>query len=312
MAAQGHRRECPPAQPTSTLANFTFGFEDDGRLRDRGDMSALGQGRAIGGRALRLVISRERVQKGRGAYDFSTFDNIVNRARQLGIHPQIVLDNLEGFSHHGMGDPGKYEQFVKAAATHFKGRVGTYSLINEPDMKMSPHKYRELFVRGQKALSGVDNGARVLFGEFSPNGGLDYARKVIGKRGLTASGFAIHPYQGNDPLAPPAAGSPTWGIGRAGTMQKQLAHMNLKTRAGKTPGLYFTEFGYTTDTPNAAAYWPRALQKARRAGVREMIAYTMTGPTPNGQKQWDTGLLNPDGTPRPTYNAIKASSRYTR
>lgn len=288
-----------------------FGFQDDGQLR-AGNMASLQAGRQMGGKALRLIISRERVQKANGAYDFSIFDNIVNQARAQGIHPQIVLDNLEGFHKHGMGNPSKYEQFVKAAATHFKGRVGTYSLINEPDQKMAPQKYRELFVRGQRALSGVDRHASVLFGELSPIGGLDYAKKVIGKRGLTASGFAIHPYQVNDPLAPPdnSQNPWKWGIGRTRTMQHELAGMNLKTRAGKTPGLYFTEFGYNQSNPNAAGYWPRALQKARQAGVREMIAYTLTSGGP-GQK-WDTGLLNIDGTPRPAYSAIKASSRYTR
>jgi hypothetical protein len=291
------------------VMSLLFGFQDDGRLRDKQDFTALDQGRSLGGQALRLIVSRERTQRGNGSYDFSLFDNIVNQARQRGIHPQIVLDNREGF-HGGMGDPSKYEKFVKAAATHFKGRVGTYSLVNEPDLKMSPDKYRQLFVRGQKALGKVDQSARVLFGEFSPHGGVDYARKVVGKRGLTASGFAIHPYQTNDPLAPPS-GRPDWkwGIGRTRTMQRDIQGMNLKTRAGKTPGLYFTEFGYDASNPNAAAYWPRALKKARDAGVREMIAYTMTG-SPN--TSWDTGLLNPDGTPRSTYNAILGARKLFR
>jgi hypothetical protein len=303
-----------------------FGFQDDGQLR-AGNMASLQSGQAIGGRALRLIVSRERVQRGRGAYDFSVFDNIVNQARARGIRPQIVLDNLEGFTGngkatHGSGDPRKYEAFVKAAATHFKGRVGTYSLINEPDLKMAPQKYREMFVRGQRALASRDRQARILFGEFSPHGGMDYARRVVGKRGLTASGLAIHPYQSGDPLAPPTALDRQrhwkWGIGRTGQMQSALRHMNLHTRAGRTPGLYFTEFGYDANNTDASskAYWKRALRKARRSGVREMIAYTMTGsPGINpytGKPNWDTGLLNPDGTPRPGYNAIKASSRYTR
>lgn len=297
------------------MSAFTFGFQDDGQLRS-GNYAPLQQGRNLGGKALRLIISRERVQGANGSYDFSVFDAVVNQARQMGIHPQIVLDNQEGFSKSGMGDPSKYEKFVKAAATHFKGRVGTYSLINEPDLKMAPDKYRQLYVRGQRALTGVDNKARVLFGEFSPHGGLDYAKKVVGKRGLVASGLAIHPYQGNDPLAPPDNPEWKWGIGAANSMQKQIAGMNLRTRAKKTPGLYFTEFGYNNENPNAAAFWPRALRKARNAGVKEVVAYTMTGsPGTNastGKPNWDTGLLNPDGTPRASYNALMAARKYMR
>lgn len=259
----------------------------------------------MGGRALRIIISRERVAKGKGGYDFSIFDGIVNAARAQGIHPQIVLDNQEGFKP-GMGDPKKYEAFVKAAGVHFKGRVGTYSFVNEPDLKMNPQKYRQLFMTGQRAMQKVNPHAQTLFGEVSSHGGLDYAYKALKKGGIKASGFAIHPYQANDPLAPP--GDSRWGIGRSQTMQKTLQqfakNQGFRTRANKTPGLYFTEFGYKTDNPNGAQYWPRALQKARKAGVKEMIAYTMTG---SPGSKWDTGLVNPDGTPRPTYNAIMAA-----
>lgn len=273
-----------------------FGGQDDGALRN-GDFASLDRIKQMGGSQLRLIISRERV----GKEGWQAFDNIVNQARQRGIQTQVVLDNKEGFAGGGQGDPKKYEQFVKAAALHLKGRVGTYSLVNEPDLKMAPQKYRELYVRGQRALNGVDNQARVLFGEFSPHGGLDYAAKVVGKKALQASGVAIHPYQGNDPLAAPDNPAWKWGIGKGRTMQKDIRGLNIRTKANKTPGLYYTEFGYGNDNPNAAAYWPRALQSAQRAGVKEMIAYTMTG---SPDAKWDSGLFNPDGTPRASYNAL--------
>jgi hypothetical protein len=299
----------------ATTPPLTFGFQDDGRLRDQGDMGALDQGRAIGGTALRLIISRDKLSRKGGGYDFSVYDNIVNEARRRGIHPQVVLDNHSGS---GMGDPSKYEQFVKAAAGHFKGRVGTYSLINEPDLRMAPGKYRQLFVRGQKALYSQDKNAKVLFGEFSPHDPVGYAKKVIGKRGLNAAGFAWHPYQKGDPLAPDQdqiANGVLGGIGRLGTLNKQIAGLNIKTRGGGTPGSYLTEFGYgdrgytagTTDY--APTGWQRALRKARDNGAREIVAYTMTG---SDSPTWDTGLLNPDGTPRPAYDAIRNSRRLLR
>lgn len=259
----------------------------------------------MGGNALRVIISRQRVQKGSG-YDFSTFDNIVNEARKRGIAPQIVLDNLEGFKTHGAGSAAKYEKFVRAAAQHFKGRVGMYSISNEPDLKMAPKKYRELFVRGSRALNQTDPQARVLFGEVSPHGGIDYAKKVIGNRPLTASGFAIHPYQVNNPNDAPQGGGWSWGIGKANTMQRELKTMGLKTRAGHTPGLYFSEFGYQNDNPNAARFWPQAIAKARKAGVKELVAYTVTG---SPGQNWDSGLVNPNGWPRDSYIAIQKTLR---
>ena len=287
--------------------SFAFGSQDDGALR-QGDYSSLDRIKAMGGNSLRLIISRERV----GKEGWGQFDNIVNQARARGIHTQVVLDNKEGFSGHGMGDPKKYAAFVKAAGVHLKGRVGTFSFVNEPDLKMSPQKYRQLFMTGQRQMEKVNPHARTLFGEVSSHGGLDYAYKALKKGGIRASGFAIHPYQTNDPLAPPKPGDPRWGIGRTNTMQKTLGqfakNQGFKTRANKTPGLYFTEFGYSNDNQGAAGYWPRALKKAKDAGVKEVMAYTMTGsPGVNpatGRQNWDTGLFNPDGTPRPSYNAI--------
>lgn len=287
--------------------SFTFGFQDDGRLRG-GDYGSLDQGKAVGGTALRLIITRDKLARRGGGYDFSTYDNIVDQARQRGIAPQIVLDNRTGS---GMGNPKQYEEFVKTAAKHFKGRVGTYSLENEPDLRMSPDKYRQLFVRGQRALGAADKTARVLFGEFSPHDPIGYAKKVVGKRGLQASGFAWHPYQAADPGGPDAVAvrhGVLGGIGRLNTLNKGIAGLNLKTRAGKTPGSYLTEFGYGdrgfvggTGGDTAAQYWPRALQAAQKGGARQLIAYTMTG---SDSPTWDTGMLNPDGTPRPAYNAI--------
>jgi len=263
-----------------------------------------------------MIVARDKIRRTpSGGYDFSIYDNIVNQARARGIHPQIVLDNRSGS---GMGNPAQYAKFVSLAAKHFKGRVGTYSLINEPDMKMAPHKYRQLFVRGQKALNRADHTAQVLFGEFSPHNPIGYAKQVIGKKGLTASGFAWHPYQRTDPLAPDQQAikrGVLGGIGRLGTLQKQISGLDIRTRAGKTPGAYLTEFGYGDRgfPKGTGAYapvgWQRALRKARDSGAKEIVAYTMTG---SDSPTWDTGLLNPDGTPRPAYDAIRNSRRLMR
>jgi hypothetical protein len=155
----------------------------------------------------------------------------------------------------------------------------------------------------------------VLFGEFSPHDPVGYAKRVLAKGGLHASGIAWHPYQRTDPLAPSASDIQTGtkgGIGRLGTLIDQFGRLNLKTRLGHRPGAYLTEFGYgdrgfTAGTgEHAAEWWPRALEKAQRAGAKQLIAYTMTG---SDSPTWDTGLLNPDGTPRPAYEALAAAIR---
>jgi hypothetical protein len=293
------------------IPNLELGFQDEGRLA-RGDFSSLDQGKLIGAGQLRLIMFRDQLKRtAGGGYDFSKEDGIVNQARARGINAQIVLSNRKGS---GMGDPKKYEQFVKMAGHHFKGRVNRYSLENEPDLRMAPAKYRQLFVGGQRALASADPQARVLFGELSPHDPVGYTKKVVGKKGLTASGFAWHPYQDTDPLA--KGTNPYWGsggIGSARTITRQLGQLNLKTRAGKPLGMYATEFGYgrygnsNVSEADAAKMWPRAIEQARRAGLKEIVAYHLTGsPSSSG---WDTGLLNADGTPRMDYNTLAGAVR---
>lgn len=297
------RRPNPP--PTE------LGFYDQGRLL-RGDFSSLDQGKVIGAGALRLIVHRDQLKRTAGhGYDFGQYDSIVNQARARGLAPQLVLDNRTGS---GMGNAQQYADFVRAAGQHFRGRVNRYSLENEPDLRMSPDKYRQLFVRGQKALAGADRSARVLFGELSPKDPIGYTKKVLARGNLSASGFAWHPYQDTDPLA--KSTNPYWGkggIGSSRTIAKQLAALGLKTKTGQTPGMYATEFGYgkygnaNVSQEQAAALWPRAIQEARRAGLRQIVSHSLTG---QGEgTNWDTGLLNPDGTPRPAYNALAAVVR---
>jgi hypothetical protein len=291
------------------LRAMLFGFQDDGRLRDRKDLSALDQGRALGARALRLIVARDKLARRGGGYDFSTYDAIVNAARQRGIQPQLVLNNRSGS---GMGDPREYARFVAAAGQHFKGRVNRFSLGNEPDLHMAPEKYRQLYVRGRQALKGVDPGATVLFGELSPHNPVRYASRVIGKKGLTAEGFAWHPYQSSNPLAHDA--SSEGGIGSANSLVKAIHGLRLRTAKGDLPGMYATEFGYqqggapgTVSPQQAAAWWPLAIKKAQRAGLRELIAYSLTGD--QGNPKWDTGLVDPSGAPRPAYDALLRAAR---
>jgi hypothetical protein len=189
-----------------------LGFQDQGRL-DRGDFSSLQQGRQLGARALREIVYRDQLKRtAGGGYDFAQLDQIVNNARRWGIAPQLVLTNRKGS---GMGDPKKYAEFVRAAAKHFKGRVGRYSLENEPDLRMAPEKYRRLYDAGQRARPH-DPRAQVLFGEFSPTTRSATPARSSAKGGLTASGFAWHPYQDTDPLG--RGTNPYWGqSGRSAT-----------------------------------------------------------------------------------------------
>jgi hypothetical protein len=292
----------PVPQPPS----ISLGIQDDGQLRN-GNMQGLDEGRALHARSLRLVVPADAVRTSAG-YDFSRYDAIVNAARAKGLAPQLVLDTDASFG--AGGDPRKFAAFAQAAAAHFRGRVGRYSLINEPDLRMRPAKYRELYVLGRKGVKASDPGAQLLFGEFSNRDPIGYSKKVLARGGLQAEGFALHPYQfTTDPLAP---GEHAGSIGRLGHVEQGLQQLGLRTPMGRTPGMFLTEFGYRTrgdasvSQEQAAAWWPRALRKAESVGARQIIAYHMSEET-NPNSSWDTSLVDTSGLPRPAYDALRSA-----
>lgn len=285
----------------------TLGVQDDGQLR-QGNMQALDEGRSLHAKVLRVVVPASTISSGGGVYDFSSYDRIVNAARGRGLHPQLVLDTDGNFGHGG--DPHEFAVFARAAARHFKGRVTRYSLINEPDLRMKPEKYRELYVRGRRGVKAVDPNAQILFGEFSNRDPVGYSKRVLAHGNLRAEGFAFHPYQfTTDPLAP---GEHAGTIGRLGQVSKGLEHLGLKTANGNVPGMFLTEFGYRTkgdasiSPAQAAAWWPRALRKAQSAGARQIVAYHMSAET-NPAASWDSSLIDASGAPRPAYYALLAA-----
>lgn len=294
----------PPKPPPLSL-----GVQDDAQLR-AGNMAPLQHGRALGAKAVRVIVPIKDVSTPSGRFDFSKYDQIVKSARMRGIRPQLVLDS----NAHG-GNSTNYVRFASEAAKHFKGKVHRYSLVNEPDLRMTPEKYRELYIRGRRAVKKADNSAGILFGELSARDPVGYSKRVLKKGGVRAEGFALHPYQfTQDPLTPgdndPSTPGDSRGvIGRLGHVTSEVGRLNLRTPMGRRPGMFLTEFGYRNAAPSnvspqqAAAWWPRAIRKAQGAGARQIIAYQMSS-DPNPAASWDTGLLDAQGNPRPAYAAI--------
>ena len=120
-------------------------------------------------------------------YDFSVWDEAVNRARDFGIQVQLDLTGdppafacgnkqppyaCDGFR----PDPQLFAHFVGAAVAHFRGRVNRFSLWNEPNWYtwISPHDeapliYRGLYQAGYAAAKAANPDVEVVLGEFAPH-----------------------------------------------------------------------------------------------------------------------------------------------
>src|SRR5688500_2311665 len=209
---------------------------------------------------LRLNAIYGKVKQG-GGYNFSELDSAINEARTHGLDPQLTLmgtprynPTLDQRLSYKNADPKEMQRYAYEAAKHFKGRVGRYSIWNEPNHdafiegalnnpKKAGRTYRKLYQGGQKGIKQGDKAAQVLLGEVtSSTGAQDFLKSVLAGKPLKASGFAYHPYD---------LGGKGWNINNLPALQKTLAKYKkqgkLQTAAGKQVPLYLTEMGYLKD-----------------------------------------------------------------
>jgi hypothetical protein len=69
--------------------------------------------------------------------------------------------------------------------------------------------------------------------------------------------------------------------------------------------VWVTEWGYRPDAPSE--WWGDAVRRFDRAGVGVAVAYELHAP--QNAWRWDTGLLNPNGSPRTAWLSLKQAAR---
>jgi hypothetical protein len=240
-------------------------------------------------------------------YDFSLWDSAVNRARAYGLKVQFAL----------AGDPPKFAcgnkkapykcdgykpnrklfaDFVRAAVSHFKGKVSRFSMWNEPNWYtwITPHKnapliYRGLYQAGYKAAKSANPGAEVVLGELAPHSrpGLSTAplqfiremvcvnkklkpikgakKKCKGK--LKFDAFAEHPYDLEHKPTKRRSNPDEVTIANLSALPKLLTKLRkkglIKPKRKKFP-IYLTEHGYMV-ADNPAVPRERRIPEGKRA-----------------------------------------------
>jgi hypothetical protein len=328
--------------PATAGASMEFALQDDdvflqqrGIDRDR----ALDRAIELGATRIRVNVlwARTLVSGGpsKPVYDFSAIDDLQAAAALRGIQLQLTIAGPApawATRDHKVGpvapSPLKYGAFVKAVATHFKGRVHRYSIWNEPNWntwlapaKDAPGLYRSLYRAGYAAVHAVDPKAQVLIGELAPNGGgraiapLQFLRAMF-KRGtvpLKADGFAMHPYQLTSAPTLATRKPDDVTISTLPRLTKALDDLwrrrALRTPKGKRLGLYLTEFGYLTagtrrqPQTRIATWMGEAIKIAQdNPRVRQLLQYQLIDPP--AEALWHSALLSRRGKPEPAYKAV--------
>ena len=180
--------------------------------------------------------------------------------------------------------PAGYGAFVRGLGARFP-EVHRWGLWNEPNQTrwlrpqyvhgrlVSPARYRALARAGIAALRATGHGRdAILLGETAPLGRpgvfpspATFIRALLahGPR-LHVTGFAHHPYT-NGAQAPPRARPALPGqisIGDTARLERLLAQGARNSAIPRHLPIWFTEFGYQTDPPDATLGVPYARQAA--------------------------------------------------
>ena len=281
----------------------------------------------------------------RARYNFSYWDALIDHARARGISVEVTLTGpaprwATGNRKIGGHKPsvGAFRKFVGAAVKHFKGRVGRYSIWNEPNhvswlspLRRTGALYRGLYTNGYEVIKRIDPGAQVLIAETSPRGRrgvsvppLRFLRQATCARRnytparscnrLQADGYAHHAY---DFERPPTGKYPGRDNVTLGTLDRltsaldRLAFFGLLSTPGGAPlDVYITEYGYLqtgelrTPESRRAAYLAQAFDIAQRhPRVRQLLQYLLVRPT----RTWaffDTAILTRRNKPQRSYRSL--------
>ena len=120
---------------------------------------------------------------GKGVFDWSRTDRIVQQAEEVGIDLVVRVDHQPawaggGFPTNGPPDnPQDLADFMAALASRYRGRIRAYEVWNEPNLAREwggklpdPVAYVDLLRRAYRAIKGADPSAMVISAGLSPTG----------------------------------------------------------------------------------------------------------------------------------------------
>ena len=230
---------------------------------------------------------------GKGQYDWTNLDRIVDEVEQHGLK-LIVRVSQDPDRPFWAGNPPEnadhFADFLKAIASRYKGRIQAYQVWNEPNLarewggrRPDPTGYTGLLKKAYGTIKGADPKATVITAGMAPTGtDTEIAmpdikfydqmyRAMKGNSdgyfdilGVHAAGFAAPPEISPDQTA---ANKPKYGGERFFAFRHVEDVRKIMEKYGdKDKRVAVLEFGWTTDNrPDSPYYWHGA-----GAGIDEL------------------------------------------
>ncbi len=153
-------------------------------------------------------------------------------------------------------DPNDFISFAAAAAAHYRGKIDTWEIWNEPDVDITfkcngcnkPLVYAQMLGGSYKAIKRINPNATVLIGGLSihdyNNGGMAFLDKVVAASGgkLNFDVLSIHPYM---PDRPPESTDPRT-IVQNFPYRLDMSYKWLQAHGAPNKEIWITEDGYST------------------------------------------------------------------
>ena len=296
----------PPVVPQCVGVNIHF---TGAPVRDLDGLASGGFG------WIRMDFVWEAVEKTKGRYDFSAYDQLLEGLTARHIKPLFILDYgnklYQDDSPRSPEAQAAFARFAAAAATHYKGKPVLWEIWNEPNggfwkPNADAEEYGRLALVTAQAIKQADPRATVLAPGTSgiPLGFLEHVFQMGLLKYIDA--VSLHPYRG--PLDTPETAAPEYRAVRL------LIHRYAPK--GRQIALVASEWGYSSvnvTEERQAQYLTREWLSNLAEGIRLSIWYDWhdDGTDPK-EGEHHFGTLRYDYTPKPAFLAAQALTQALR
>jgi hypothetical protein len=287
---------------------------------------------AAGFKFTRMDFFWESIEKKRGEYDWSAYDELTSDLERRGIRPYYILDYsnplyeeiqtgknpITGKVEKSRGSPqhpesvAAFARWAAAAAEHFRGRHVIWEIWNEPngsfwEPKPDVNQYITLALATCKAVHEADPQATIV-GPATSGFQWDFMEPFLKSGALEfLDAVSVHPYRS-------AKQPPESAVGEYQRL-RGLIERYAPSEAKKKMPIISGEWGYSSNTKGVspetqAAFIARQQLSNLLRGVPISIWYDWKndGGDPN-ENEHNFGTVTEDLTPKPAYIAIQTLTR---
>lgn len=112
---------------------------------------------------------------GKGKYDWSTADRIVDQVEEFGLYLIVRVDSAPDWAGPPPGNSDHFASFLSAMATRYRGRIHAYQVWNEPNLARewgnkppNAGEYTQMLKKAYQAIKKADPNALVISAGLAP------------------------------------------------------------------------------------------------------------------------------------------------